>query len=90
MKKFFLIIVALLFISCDHRGEKVQIERGNTAVNVEKLFTVDGITVYRFWDGCDKVYFTNRTSNVRAIESNGDNEVTIQTICLDQEEKPQK
>jgi len=90
MKKFFLIIITLFLISCNYQGEKVQIERGNTAVNVEKLFTVDGITVYRLWDGLNKVYFTNRTGNVMSIESNGNSEEIIQTTCLDQEEKPQK
>ena len=61
MKKLLILFISGLFlISCEPiPGEKVQVESGSSGVKVEKLFTVDGVTVYRFHDGGETVYFTS-------------------------------
>nr|UWI41174.1 MAG: protein of unknown function DUF4884 [Bacteriophage sp.] len=52
---------------------------------VEKLFTVDGITVYRFRDNDRYVYFTNRTGDVQYSYQKrvgkATKNVKVQTMC---------
>ena len=57
----------------------------NQSYPVEKLFTVDGITVYRFRDNDRYVYFTNRTGDVqysyqKRVGKATEN-VKVQTMC---------
>ena len=86
MKKslFVLISVMTLLISCEPiPGEKVSVEGSNLEnVEVKKLFTVDGVSVYRFRDGCETVYFTNASGTIQYEEDEGDGNVTLhRTVC---------
>lgn len=63
MKKIILLFVSVIFllVSCNgNKGINVPTSESINEIKVEKLFVVDGITVYRFYD-CDRVvYFTNK------------------------------
>ena len=70
MKKVFMIIaVAAILVGCKGKGTRVQISDSVGKFNVEKLFVVDSITVYRFYDQGNAIYFTNRKGRVDAIHS---------------------
>lgn len=58
MKKILLIFITLIFCSCEKRPIEIR-KSNNPGFNVEKLFTHDGITVYRFSDGFRNHYFTS-------------------------------
>ncbi len=63
MKKIILLFVSVifLFVSCsENKGINVPTSDSINEIKVEKLFVVDGITVYRFYDGGRVVYFTNK------------------------------
>lgn len=63
MKKIILLFVSVIFllVSCnDNKGVNVPTSEYINEIKVEKLFVVDGITVYRFYDGGRTVYFTNK------------------------------
>ena len=83
MKKLlFTLISGLFLIACDTiPGKKVQVESGSDKTEVEKLFTVDGVSVYRFYDGCEVVYFTNSTGTVRCYSASDDESNVRQIIC---------
>lgn len=55
MKKIILLFVSViifLLVSCDeNKGVNVPTSDSINEIKVEKLFVVDGITVYRFYDG---------------------------------------
>lgn len=54
MKKIILLFVSVIFllVSCnDNKGINVPTSDSINEIKVEKLFVVDGITVYRFYDG---------------------------------------
>lgn len=70
MKKIILLFlsVILLLVSCNgNKGTNVPTSDSINKIKVEKLFVVDGITVYRFYDGGRVVYFTNKKGVVNAI-----------------------
>lgn len=70
MKKVIMIIsVAAILVGCKGKGTRVQISDSVDKFNVEKLFVVDSITVYRFYDQGNAIYFTNRKGRVDAIHS---------------------
>lgn len=70
MKKVFMIIaVAAILVGCKGNGTRVQISYSVDKFKVEKLFVVDSITVYRFYDQGNAIYFTNRKGRVDAIHS---------------------
>lgn len=84
MKKLlFILISGLLLVACKPiSGEKVKVESGSNGVEVEKLFTVDGVTVYRFHDGGETVYFTNSTGMTKYEVDDGEGNVTThRTVC---------
>lgn len=56
MKKLILVIV-LALVACSKRPESTT--KAGVDFTVDKLFTVDGCTVYRFGDGGETHYFTN-------------------------------
>lgn len=78
-------LAVVLLASCETK----QVEEVKTSTNptykVEKLFTVDGITVYRFEDNSRYVYFTNRTGNVEYTRTHRAGKVVtterVQTMC---------
>lgn len=70
MKKVIMIIaVAYILVGCEGKGTRVQISDSIDKFKVEKLFVVDSITVYRFYDQGNVIYFTNRKGRVDAIHS---------------------
>ena len=84
MKKLLLLFISGLFlISCEPvPGQRVEITDGPKGAKVEKLFTVDGVTVYRFHDGGETVYFTNASGTIKYETDDGDgNVITHKTIC---------
>lgn len=91
MKKIIILTVTLFALTacCPKRSEEVKAS-SNSFYTVEKLFTVDGITVYRFCDNSHTVYFTNRASEVKYSYSKREGKVTktenIQTLCNDEQE----
>lgn len=75
MKKIILLFVSVIFllVSCnENKGVNVPTSDSINEIKVEKLFVVDGITIYRFYDGCRVVYFTNRKGVVNAIHDEYD------------------
>lgn len=70
MKKAIMIItVAAILVGCKGKGTRVQISDSVDKFKVEKLFVVDSITVYRFYDQGNAIYFTNSKGRVDAIHS---------------------
>lgn len=57
MYKYLLLI--LLVSGCSQDGTKVETKENIADFEVVKLFKTDGCTVYRFYDGGNKHYFTN-------------------------------
>ena len=75
MKKIILLFVSVIFllVSCnENKGINVPTSDSINEIKVEKLFVVDGITVYRFYDGGRVVYFTNKISEVKSIHNEYD------------------
>lgn len=66
-KKILLILVAILMVvtGCEKKGEKVEVEsQSEDDFNVEVLFEVDSIRVYRFYDCGEHYYFTNKDNKI--------------------------
>lgn len=77
-----LMSLAMALVSCGDGGTTVKSD--NATYSVRKLFTIDGVTVYRFCDMGDVVYFTNGNSVVQSSHtggSDGTEKVTRQTLC---------
>lgn len=75
MKKIIVLLVAIIFlcVSCnENKGINVPKSDSINDIKVEKLFVVDGITVYRFYDGGRVVYFTNKKGEVKAYHDEYD------------------
>ena len=81
MKKLVIACVLLAFTSCMKEGKPVVVKDSVSNYKVEKLFEVDGISVYRFLDGNKRVYFTNRTGDVYTWGIKNKNVYNTQTIC---------
>lgn len=70
MKKIILLFVSVIFllVSCDkNKGINVPTSDSINNIKVERMFVVDGITVYRFYDDGRAVYFTNKKGVVKAF-----------------------
>lgn len=86
MKKIIIISIALLALTaCESKQVEEVKASSNQSYPVEKLFTVDGITVYCFRDSDRYVYFTNRTGDVqysyqKRVGKATEN-VKVQTMC---------
>ena len=75
MKKIILLFVSVIFllVSCnENKGINVPTSDSINGIKVERLFVVDGITVYRFYDGGRVVYFTNKKGEVKTFSSEYD------------------
>jgi hypothetical protein len=74
-------IIVLLAISvlagCWKSPEATQDVDGT---KVGRLFTVEGCSVYRFWDGAKPIYFTNCKGSTHTSESCGKNCTYDRTI----------
>lgn len=75
--------LGLALASCAKPGTGVPVQDvvGDANFNVQKLFTTDGCTVYRFFDNGNSHYFTNCTSTVsQHTESCGKNCTTVKSM----------
>ena len=72
MLKFVIALSCLLLVACTEPAEST-VASSNRNIPVEKLFNVDGCTVYRFQDGGYNRYFSSCKS--------GHSEVTYQQNC---------
>lgn len=90
MKKIILLFVSAIFllVSCsENKGINVPTSDSINDIKVEKLFVVDGITVYRFYDGGKVVYFTNKNGEVKASHDEYDPATkttktkVVETLC---------
>lgn len=54
-----LLFVAVMVTGCKVLNDGKPVKADNSSIEVQKLFTVDGVTVYRFTDNGSLVYFTN-------------------------------
>lgn len=80
MKKGLFFALAVLIASCVSRGTKVPVTDSVDNFKVEKLFNVDDVTVYRFYDsGRGYVYFTNKTGKI--CHYNESEEYRVETLC---------
>ncbi len=86
MRKLIIAAFAVILFGCESpvTGTKVDIENNVKDYKVELLFEVDGIKVYRFYDG-RRVYFTSKTGNVESEYTTGAGKTRHthkqQTIC---------
>ena len=67
MKK--LIIIALLFASCDDRQPQKEVETSNNDYQIQLLFEIDGCKVYRFYDKSEWRYFANTKGSISSYHS---------------------
>ena len=90
MKKIILLFVSVIFllVSCNgNKGINVPTSDSINKIKVEKLFVVDGVTVYSFHDGGRVVYFTNKKGVVNAIHGEYDPATkttrtkVVETLC---------
>lgn len=80
MKKVLFFALAVLIASCVSKGTNVPVTDSVDNFKVEKLFNVDGVTVYRFYDsGRGYVYFTNKTGKI--CHYNESEEYRVETLC---------
>ena len=68
--KYLLLVSLLMLAACQKQGTPVHAP--NQDFGVEKLFTVEGCTVYRFYDD-RTVYFTNCSGATHYEQSCGKN-----------------
>lgn len=72
MKKIIIISIALLALTaCESKQVEEVKASSNQSYPVEKLFTVDGITVYRFRDNDRYVYFTTERAMFNTVIKRG-------------------
>lgn len=90
MKKIIVLLVAIVFlcVSCyENKGVNIPTLNSINEIKVEKLFVVDGITVYRFRDCGRVVYFTNKKGEVKTFSSEYDpvtkttQTKVVETLC---------
>lgn len=83
------VIAVVLLAGCEtkQQGKRVEIkDASDESFVVERLFEVDGVSVYRFIDsGYRVVYFTNRTGRVEYEHTHPAGKTVVtergQTIC---------
>ena len=95
MKKIILLFVSViifLLVSCnENKGVNVPTSDSINEIKVEKLFVVDGITVYRFYDGGRVVYFTNKKGVAKSIHDEYDPATkttrtkVVETLCNEEQ-----
>lgn len=90
MKKIIVLLIAIIFlcVSCnENKGINVPTSDSINEIKVERLFVVDGITVYRFYDGGRVVYFTNKKGVAKAFHDEYDpvtetqQTKVVETLC---------
>lgn len=81
MKKALLIILAAGLLGCVKSGKVMRPNAGNSNYRPTFLFEVDGVRVYRFYDGGQHVYFTNSTGRVSYTISQRGDIRHVETLC---------
>lgn len=90
MKKIIVLLIAIIFlcVSCyENKGVNIPTLNSINEIKVEKLFVVDGITVYRFCDCGRVVYFTNKKGVTKAFHDEYDpatktiSTKVVETLC---------
>ena len=74
MRKLIIFAVALLLFSCAIPGEKQEVQGVSSNFKIEKLFTIEGATIYRFMDAGHYRYFLlgdGRMTNQTTTQSAG-------------------
>lgn len=82
MKIILAILASIALVGCgDSPKAQSSALSSNSQFTVETLFTHEGVTVYRFYDGSRNVYYTNRVGVVSTThsEKSGKNNVEIPT-----------
>lgn len=79
LMKCMTIIAAMVALTGCKKASEVQIQSGE--FNVERLFTVDGCTAYRFLDNGRTVYYTNCHGSTQSEYNSGKvmKQETVQT-----------
>lgn len=86
MKKLILVVLAtILIVGCKKNGTPVKTTDSENNFNVVKLFEIDGVSVYRFYDGGKSVYFTNSNGKVQSISRHTYYNPTTKTTMVDTE-----
>ena len=84
MKKLILVVLAtILMIGCKKSGTPVKTTDSENKFNVVKLFEIDGVSVYLFYDGGNSVYFTNSNGKVQSISRRTYYNPTTKTTMTD-------
>lgn len=73
------IIAAMATLAGCEKASEVKVQSGD--FNVERLFTVDGCTAYRFRDSGRAIYYTNCQGSTNSEEASGKSgkQQTVQT-----------
>lgn len=69
LMKFMTIIAVMIALTGCEKAPEVQIQSGE--FNVERLFTVDGCTAYRFRDSDRAIYYTNCNGSTQSEYRHG-------------------
>ncbi len=69
LMKCMTIIAAMIALTGCEKAPEVQIQSGE--FNVERLFTVDGCTAYRFRDSYRAIYYTNCNGSTQSEYRHG-------------------
>lgn len=69
----YIIIASFLLLAACGKIESESTQKAGIDATVERLFTVDGCTVYRFIDSGNKRYFTNCKGSTQWSENCGKN-----------------
>jgi hypothetical protein len=73
MRWIIVIAVATALTGCSKPAEESRTAGAAGVFEVERLFTHDGCSVYRFWDAGTQRYFTNCSGDTAWRESCGKN-----------------
>ena len=87
MKRIFILMAVVALVGCNEKEPVSVASSDNPNIPVAKLFTHDGVTVYRFIDAGRPVYFTSPSSNLTYSHTEGcgkgcTKSVTTQTLGL--------
>lgn len=80
MKRLAIIGAVVALAACNRVTPEQTTRPGVDGTAVERLFTVDGITVYRFYDAGRNVYFTSNGATHHTENCGKSCTVTVETL----------